>query len=71
MLEFENTRMNMQMKLVALRWRRRRKETNQPKVAFEAYARETLLSYGWSEDEVAVMMKTIMEDLQKCYSLPN
>lgn len=62
MLEFENTRMNMQMKVVALRWRRRRKESNQPKAVFEAYAHNTLLSYGWNENEIAVMMRTIMED---------
>ena len=58
MLEFEKEH----MKLVALRWKRRRKESNQPKDVFEKYARETLLSYGWNEDEIAFMMRTIMED---------
>lgn len=56
MLEFEKAH----MKLVALRWKRRRKESNQPKAVFEKYARETLMYYGWNEDEIAVMMKTIM-----------
>lgn len=55
-------RENVQMKVVALRWRRRHKESNQSDEVFEAHARKTLLSYGWNEDEIAVMMKTIMED---------
>lgn len=55
-------RENVQMKVVALRWKRRRKESNQSDEAFETYARKILLSYGWNEDEIAVMMKTIMED---------
>lgn len=55
-------RENVQMKVVACRWKKRRKESNQSDEVFEAYARKTLMYYGWNEDEITVMMKTIMED---------
>lgn len=55
-------RENVQMKVVACRWKKRRKESNQSDEVFEAYARKTLMYYGWNEDEITVMMKTIMEN---------
>lgn len=53
---------NVQMKVVACRWKKRRKDSNQSDEVFEAYARKTLMYYGWNEDEITIMMKTIMEE---------
>lgn len=50
---------------VAKRWAEKRKaskeSSNYNERQFEEYARKTLLSYGWSENDVEKMMKIIMK----------
>ena len=45
--------------IVAKRWAAKRKDYRGRD--FDAYARKTLLSYGWDENDVEKMMKIIMK----------
>lgn len=52
-------------KNVAERWAKKREaskvSSNFDERQFEEYARKTLLSYGWSENDVEKMMKIILK----------